>query len=252
MTEAPKAPPAPQLELAPWPQVDHAAFGEVETVALPRIQKIVSAMLTRNWVMIPHVTHHEEADITTLDAARAKLAQQTGQKVTPLAFMMKAAVEALKAFPRFNASLGPDGATLIVKKYFHIGFAVDSPNGLVVPVIRDADKKDVVSIAAEIAEISSRARTKGLPMALMQGGSFTISSLGPFGGTGFTPIINAPEVAIMGATRAYEKPVRIDGELAWRTMLPLSLSYDHRVLNGADAARFCLRFAQALADPDAL
>ena len=249
MTEASNK---PQLDLAAWPQIDYAVFGEVETLPLPRIQKIVSAMLTRNWVMIPHVTHFEEADISGLDAFRKQVTEQSGQKVTPLAFMMKAAVVALKAFPRFNASLGPDGTTLILKKYYHIGFAVDSPNGLVVPVIRDADKKSVVAIAAEIVEISERARSKGLPMKLMEGGSFTISSLGPFGGTAFTPIINAPEVAIMGATRAFEKPVRIDGELAWRTMLPLSLSYDHRVINGADAAKFCVCFAKALSDPQSL
>lgn len=248
MTDATK----PQLDLAPWPQVDHAAFGEVEVLTLPRIQKIVSAMLSRNWVMIPHVTHNDEADITTLDATRKQLLASTGKKVTPLAFQMKAAVTALKAFPRFNASIGPDGTTLILKKYFHIGFAVDTPNGLVVPVIRDADKKSVVEIADEIADISTRARTKGLPMSLMQGGSFTLSSLGSFGGTSFTPIINAPEVAIMGTTRSFEKPVRLNGELAWRTMLPLSLSYDHRVLNGADAARFCVEFSKALATSEQL
>lgn len=248
MSEAAK----PQLDLAPWPQVDFAAFGEVETLPLPRIQKIVSATLARNWVMIPHVTHHDEADISELDGVRKQLAEQTGQKVTPLAFMMKAAVAALKAFPRFNASLGPDGTTLILKKYFHIGFAVDTPNGLVVPVIRDVDRKGVVAIANEISDISTRARAKGLPMSLMQGGSFTISSLGSFGGTAFTPIINAPEVALMGTTRSYEKAVRIDGELAWRTMLPLSLSYDHRVINGADAARFCVEFARAFTAPQAL
>ncbi len=242
----------PGLELAPWPVIDFAAFGPVETLALPRIQKIVSATLARNWVTIPHVTHQEEADITDLDDARKRLQEVTGKKATPLAFMMKAAVAALQAYPRFNASLGPDGTTLILKKYFHLGFAADTPNGLLVPVIRNADQKSVAEIAAEITEISTRARAKGLPMSLMEGGSFTISSLGPFGGTAFTPIINAPEVAIMGATRAFEKPVRIHGELAWRTMLPLSLSYDHRVINGADAARFCNTFAQALSKPLAL
>jgi pyruvate dehydrogenase E2 component (dihydrolipoamide acetyltransferase) len=241
--------PVAGLELAPWPQVDFAAFGPVEVVPLPKIQKIVSATLARNWVMIPHVTHHDEADITELESVRRNLSTKVGGKVTPLAFMMKAAVCALKALPRFNASLSPDGASLIVKSYYHIGFAADTPNGIVVPVIRDADQKDVPSIAEEIAETSSRARTKGLPMSMMQGGSFTISSLGAFGGTGFTPIINAPEVAIMGATRNYEKAVRIDGALAWRTMLPLSLSYDHRVINGADAARFCAEFAKAMARP---
>jgi pyruvate dehydrogenase E2 component (dihydrolipoamide acetyltransferase) len=243
---------APGLELAPWPQVDFAAFGPVEVQSLPKIQKIVSATLARNWVMIPHVTHHDEADITSLDAVRRELSEKTGTKITPLAFMVKAAVCALKALPRFNASLGPDGTSLIVKKYFHIGFATDTPNGIVVPVVRDADQKDLTSIAAEIVDISTRARTKGLPLGMMQGGSFTISSLGPFGGTAFTPIINAPEVAIMGATRSYEKAVRLEGELAWRTMLPLSLSYDHRVINGADAARFCVEFAKAMAEPQKL
>jgi pyruvate dehydrogenase E2 component (dihydrolipoamide acetyltransferase) len=242
-------PAGPTLDLAPWPVIDFAAFGPVETLALPRIQKIVSATLARNWVMIPHVTHHEEADITTLDDARKKLLEVTGKKATPLAFMMKAAVVALAAFPRFNASLGADGTSLILKKYFHLGFAADTPNGLLVPVIRNADQKSVAEIAAEITDISLRARAKGLPMSLMEGGSFTISSLGSFGGTAFTPIINAPEVAILGVTRAFEKPVRVAGELAWRTMLPLSLSYDHRVINGADAARFCHAFAKALSRP---
>ena len=238
------------LKLAPWPQVDFSAFGEVETLQLPRIQKIVSATLARNWVMIPHVTHHDEADISSLDATRKQLAEKTGQKITPLAFMMKAAVAALKALPRFNASIGPDGTTLILKKYFHLGFAADTPNGLMVPVIRNVDQKSLIDIAAEITDLSTRARTKGLPMNLMEGGSFTISSLGSFGGTAFTPIINAPEVAIMGTTRSYEKAVKIDGELAWRTMLPLSLSYDHRVINGADAARFCVEFAKAIGQPE--
>ncbi len=250
MTEAAKT--APGLELAPWPQVDFAAFGPVDVVPLPRIQKLVSATLARNWVMIPHVTHHDEADITELDAVRRSLAQSSGSKITPLAFMMKAAVAALQAMPRFNASLGPDGTTLIVKRYINIGFAADTPNGLLVPVIRDADRKSLVEIAAEIAEISEKARAKGLPMSMLQGGSFTISSLGAFGGTGFTPIINAPEVAIMGATRSQEKAVRVDGQLAWRTVLPLSLSYDHRVINGADAARFCNAFALALSRPQEL
>ena len=237
------------LDLAPWPDIDFSVFGPVETLALPRIQKIVSANLSRNWVMIPHVTHHDEADISTLDDARAQVLAATGKKPTPLAFMMKAAVAALTAFPRFNASLSRDGTSLVLKKYFNLGFAVDTPNGLMVPVIRDADKKSVAEIAAEIIEISLRARHKGLPLSLMEGGSFTISSLGSFGGTAFTPIINAPEVAIMGATKAFEKPFRVDGELVWRAMLPLSLSYDHRVINGADAARFCHAFAKALADP---
>ncbi|MGB0220077.1 MAG: 2-oxo acid dehydrogenase subunit E2 [Sinimarinibacterium flocculans] len=251
MSESPKAPPA-GLELAPWPQVDFALFGDVETRPLSRIQKLVGTYLSRNWVMIPHVTHQEEADVSTLDAARRRLSDSSGVKITPLAYLAKAAVAALKAHPQFNASIDGSGRNLVLKKYFHIGFAVDTPNGLLVPVIRDADHKTVPEIASEIAEVSQQARTKGLPADRMAGGCFSISSLGSIGGTSFTPIINAPEVAIMGVTRTFEKPVRIDGELQWRTMLPLSLSYDHRVINGADAARFCLSFAQALAEADAL
>lgn len=253
MSEASKpAAGADQLELAPWPEVDHAVFGPVETVALPRIQKFVSATLARNWVMIPHVTHNDEADISSLNDARAQLGGKTGQKITPLAFMMKAAVVALKAMPKFNASLDARNNTLTLKQYYHIGFAADTPNGLVVPVIRDVDQKSLETIAAEISDLSSRARSKGLPMSDMQGGSFTLSSLGSIGGTSFTPIINAPEVAILGTTRSYDKPVKIDGQLAWRTMLPLSLSYDHRVINGADAARFCVEFARAISQPQDL
>lgn len=252
MNDAVKAPAANGgLELAPWPHIDHALFGPVETLPLPRIQKIVSATLSRNWVMIPHVTHHEEVDISDLEATRAQLLASTGQKITPLAFMVKAAVAALREFPRFNASIGPDGTTLIVKQYYNVGIAVDTPNGLVVPVIKNADQKGLLAIAMEIADLSNRARTKGLPMSTMQGGSFTISSLGSVGGTAFTPIINAPEVAILGTTRSYDKPVRSGDALTWRTVLPLSLSYDHRVINGADAARFCLAFGKAMADTHA-
>jgi pyruvate dehydrogenase E2 component (dihydrolipoamide acetyltransferase) len=245
--------PAPAgLDLAPWPQVDFAAFGAVETRALSRIQKIVGSTLARNWVMIPHVTHQDEADISTLDEVRKRLAADSGVKLTPLAFLVKAAVVALKALPQFNASIDGSGRNLVLKKYWHIGFAVDTPSGILVPVIRDADRKSLAAIAAEIAELSQLARGKGLPLERMSGGCFTVSSLGSIGGTAFTPIINAPEVAIMGVTKAHEKAVRIDGQLAWRTMLPLSLSYDHRVINGADAARFCLSFAAALARPEAL
>jgi pyruvate dehydrogenase E2 component (dihydrolipoamide acetyltransferase) len=232
--------------MAPWPQVDFAAFGPVETRPLSRIQKLVGTYLSRNWVMIPHVTHQEEADITGLDAARARLSAETGVKITPLAFMVKAAVGALQAHPQFNASIDGSGRNLVYKKYFHIGIAVDTPGGLLVPVIRDADRKTVAEIATEIREVSEQARSKGLPLDRMSGGCFSISSLGSIGGTGFTPIINAPEVAIMGVTRATQKPVNLDGSLGWRTMLPLSLSYDHRVINGADAARFCLSFARQL------
>ncbi len=240
-----EVPPNP-LNPAPWPVVDFSSFGPVETKPLSRIQMLVGGFLARNWVMIPHVTHQEEADITGLDAVRKALAEQSGCKITPLAFMVKAAVAALAAHPQFNASLDATGRTLVWKKYFHIGIAVDTPNGLLVPVIRDADLKSVAEIATEIADVSALARTKGLPLARMSGGCFTLSSLGSIGGTGFTPIINAPELAIMGITRAFEKPVKVNGALEWRTMLPLSLSYDHRVINGADAARFCVTFAATL------
>lgn len=236
------------LDLAPWPQVDFAAFGAVETKPLSRVQKLVGSFLARNWVMIPHVTHQEEADISGLDAARAALAAQTGVKITPLAFMVKAAVAALEAYPQFNASLDGSGQNLVYKKYFNIGLAVDTPNGLLVPVMRNADQKSLADIATEIAEVSAQARSKGLSMDRMSGGCFTISSLGSIGGTAFTPIINAPEVAIMGVTRAFQKPINVEGKLEWRTMLPLSLSYDHRVINGADAARFCLTFARRLTE----
>jgi len=238
-------------EFPPWPQVDFAAFGEIELRPVSRIQKFVSAFMARNWASIPHVTHHDEADITELERHRKALAEtQPGMRVTPLAFFVKAVVAAMKRYPQFNASLDADGANLVLKKYFHIGIAVDTPNGLLVPVLRDCDRKSVGEIAAEIAEVSQRAREKGLPMADMSGGCFTISSLGGIGGSAFTPIINAPEVAILGITRAREVPVRaVEGGIDWRMMLPLDLSYDHRVINGADAARFCRAVADALAAP---
>ncbi len=243
-----EAPGARGLDLAPWPQVDFAAFGPVETRPLSRVQGLVAAALTRNWVTIPHVTHQEEADITGLDAARAQLSAASGVKVTLLALLVKAAVAALKEHPQFNVSLDGTGRNLVQKKYFHIGFAVDAPGGLLVPVIRNADAKSATDIAAEIAAVSAQARSKGLPFERMTGGCFTLSSLGSIGGTSFTPIINAPEVAIMGITRTFQKPVNLDGELVWRTMVPLSLSYDHRVINGADAARFCLTFGRRLGE----
>jgi pyruvate dehydrogenase E2 component (dihydrolipoamide acetyltransferase) len=230
---------------------DFSVFGPVQREPLSRIQKIVGNTLARNWATIPHVTHQDEADISGLDALRRRLSEQSGQKITPLAFMVKAAVATLKRFPRFNASL--DGDDLVLKNYFHIGFAVDTPGGLLVPVIRDADRKSVPQIAAEIEALSSRARDKGLPMDAMVGGCFTISSLGSVGGTGFTPIINAPEVAIMGITKAFRKPFEGEGgALQWKTMLPLSLSYDHRVINGAAAAGFCVAFGEALQNAEAL
>jgi pyruvate dehydrogenase E2 component (dihydrolipoamide acetyltransferase) len=247
----PPAPPA-GLELAPWPQVDFAAFGPVQVKPLSRIQKLVGSYLSRNWVMIPHVTHFDEADVTALDAARKRLSEAGGVKLTPLAFLVKAAVSALKAYPQFNASIDGSGRNLVLKQYFHIGVAVDTPNGLLVPVIRDADRKSLAQIATEIAEVSQLARSKGLPLERMSGGCFSISSLGSIGGTAFTPIINAPEVAIMGISKAQQKPANVGGQLEWRSVLPLSLSYDHRVINGADAARFCVHFAQVLAEPERL
>jgi pyruvate dehydrogenase E2 component (dihydrolipoamide acetyltransferase) len=241
-------------QLPPWPQVDFAAFGEVEMRPLSRVQKLVAGYMARNWVMIPHVTHHDEADITTLDAAlNAAKAAHPDVKITPLGFFVKAVVAALRQYPQLNASLDATGSTLILKKYFHIGIAVDTPGGLLVPVIRDCDKKPLAAIAGEILALSQKAREKGLPMNDMIGGCFTISSLGGIGGTAFTPIINAPEVAILGITKAQWKPQRApDGGIDWRLMLPLSLSYDHRVINGADAARFTVAIAKALADPSAL
>ncbi len=239
------------LDLPAWPEVDFAKFGAVETVALSRIQKISGPYLARNWVMIPHVTQHDEADITELEAfrkAQAEAARKDDVRLTLLAFVMKACVAALKQFPHFNASLAPDGQSLVVKKYFHIGVAVDTPEGLVVPVIRDADTKGVLALARELAEVSARAREKKLAPGEMQGGSFSISSLGGIGGTAFTPIINAPEVAILGVSRASLKPVYRDGEIEPRLMLPLSLSYDHRVIDGAHAARFITFLSAVLAD----
>ncbi|QTF91758.1 dihydrolipoyllysine-residue acetyltransferase [Halomonas sp. BM-2019] len=238
------------LDLLPWPQVDFSKFGPVETQPLSRIKKISGANLHRNWVRIPHVTNHDEADITDLEAFRVRFNKENekaGIKVSMLAFMIKAAVASLKAFPEFNASL--DGDNLILKRYYHIGFAADTPNGLVVPVIRDADQKGVAEIAQEMGALAKLARDGKLKPDQMQGGCFTISSLGGIGGLYFTPIINAPEVAIMGVCRSYWKQVSPDGkQSAWRFMLPLSLSWDHRVIDGAAAARFNVHFANLLAD----
>ncbi|MER2557158.1 MAG: dihydrolipoyllysine-residue acetyltransferase [Candidatus Competibacter denitrificans] len=238
------------IDLLPWPQIDFSKFGPVESKPLSRIKKISAANLHRNWVMIPHVTNHDEADITDLEAFRVQLNKEIekgGVKVSMLSFMIKAAVATLKKFPEFNASL--DGENLILKQYYHIGFAADTPNGLVVPVIRNADQKGVVEIAREMGELAKLAREGKLKPDQMQGGTFTISSLGGIGGTYFTPIINAPEVAIMGVCRSYWKQVSPDGkESAWRFMLPLSLSWDHRVIDGAGAARFNVHFANLLAD----
>ncbi|RUL76627.1 dihydrolipoyllysine-residue acetyltransferase [Dyella choica] len=237
------------LNLLPWPKVDFAKFGEVEEKPLTRIQKISGANLARNWAMIPHVTQHEDADITELEAFRKKLGDENKDlKITPLVFQIKAVVAALKRFPQFNASLDVSGEKLILKKYFHVGIAVDTPDGLVVPVIRDCDKKGLLDLAAELGEISKKARDKKLGPNDMSGGCFSISSLGGIGGTAFTPIVNAPEVAILGVSKAQTKPVWNGKEFAPRLILPLSLSYDHRVIDGAVAARFASFLATQLGD----
>jgi pyruvate dehydrogenase E2 component (dihydrolipoamide acetyltransferase) len=237
------------LNLLPWPQVDFAKFGPVEARPLSRIKKISGANLARNWVMIPHVTNHDDADITELEALRVQLNKEnekSGIRVTMLAFLIKASVAALQKFPDFNASL--DGENLIYKRYFNIGFAADTPNGLVVPVIKNADQKGVLAIAKEMAELSAKAREGKLGPADMQGGCFSISSLGGIGGTYFTPIINAPEVAILGVCRSATRPVWDGKQFAPRLMLPLSLSWDHRVIDGASAARFLAYLGALLAD----
>jgi pyruvate dehydrogenase E2 component (dihydrolipoamide acetyltransferase) len=233
------------------PVIDFAQFGEVETKPLSRIQKISGPRLHASWVNIPHVTQFDEADITDLEDARTKLkhkALQAGIKLTPLAFVVRACVQALQEFPLFNSSLDPKGANLVFKKYIHVGFAADTPNGLVVPVVRDANRKDVYEIARQLGDLSQKARAGKLSAAEMQGASFTISSLGGIGGTAFTPIINAPEVAILGVSRSTMKPVFRDGAFVPRLILPLSLSYDHRVIDGASAARFTTFLGQILAD----
>lgn len=237
------------LDLLPWPQVDFAKFGPVESQPRSRIKKISGANLARNWVMIPHVTQFDEADITEMEAFRKSMSEELkaeGIKLTPLAFLIKACVAALKKFPEFNASL--DGDNLVLKQYFHIGFAADTPNGLVVPVIRDADQKSLSQLAQETAVLAKKAREGKLTPNDMQGGCFSISSLGGIGGTAFTPIINAPEVAILGVSKSSIKPVYNGHEFEPRLMLPLSLSYDHRVIDGASAARFTNFLGQALAD----
>ncbi|MHB8814845.1 MAG: 2-oxo acid dehydrogenase subunit E2 [Steroidobacteraceae bacterium] len=237
------------------PPVDFAAFGPVETQPLSRIQRISGPRLHASWVNIPHVTQFDEADITELEALRGKLkdaAAGRGIKLTPLAFIVRACVRALQAFPQFNASLDPTGANLILKKYLNVGFAADTPNGLMVPVVHEADRKDIYVIARQLGELSEAARAGKLSVAQMQGGCFTISSLGGIGGTAFTPIINAPEVAILGVSRSTMKPVYQDGTFVPRLMLPLSLSYDHRVIDGATAVRFTTFLVKALAEPHTL
>jgi pyruvate dehydrogenase E2 component (dihydrolipoamide acetyltransferase) len=241
------------LNLLPWPTVDFTKFGPVDPRPLSRIKKISGANLARNWVMIPHVTQFDEADITDLEAFRVALNKENekaGIKVTMLAFLIKASVAALKKFPDVNASLvsTPDGDNLVLKQYYHVGFAADTPNGLVVPVIRNADQKGVLEIAKEMGELSAKAREGKLGPAAMQGGCFTISSLGGIGGTAFTPIINAPEVAILGVSKSLTKPVWDGKAFAPRLMVPLSFSYDHRVIDGASAARFTAYLATLLAD----
>ena len=241
----------PGLDVAPWPSVDFEKFGPVDRVERSRIQRISGPNLARNWVMIPHVTQHEQADITALEAWRKQLnaEQQRSEdsvKVTMVSFLVLAAVAALKEFPQFNASL--DGEQLALKRYYNIGFAADTPGGLVVPVIKDADSRGLIEIARQLAELSAKARAGKLAPGDMQGSTFTISSLGGIGGTAFTPIINAPEVAILGVSRSAIKPVWDGTEFVPRLLLPLSLSYDHRVIDGATAARFIVHFADLLSD----
>jgi pyruvate dehydrogenase E2 component (dihydrolipoamide acetyltransferase) len=252
---APAAPAAAGFGLPKVAQVDFSLFGAVDVKPLSRIQKISGARLQASWINLPHVTQYDDADITDLEAVRGALkdkAAQEGVKLTPLVFIIKACIAALQKFPRFNASLDPTGENLVFKKYFHIGFAADTPNGLVVPVIRDADKSDIFQLARSLGELSAKARAGKLKAVEMQGGSFTISSLGGIGGTAFTPIINAPEVAILGVAKSGLKPVYDRGAFIPRLMLPLCLSYDHRVIDGAEAARFIVFLSKALSDLKAL
>jgi pyruvate dehydrogenase E2 component (dihydrolipoamide acetyltransferase) len=246
---------APVSALPRVPEVDFAKFGPTELKPLSRIQRISGARLQASWINLPHVTQYEDADITDLETTRGTLkgrAAAENVRLTPLAFIIKACVLALQEFPRFNASLDPAGENLVIKKYYHIGFAADTPNGLVVPVIRDADRGGVFDIARSLAALSEKARAGKLSAQEMQGGSFTVSSLGGIGGTAFTPIINAPEVAILGVARSTYKPVYANGIFVPRLILPLCLSYDHRVIDGAEGARFIVHLAKLLADPKVL
>jgi len=239
------------LQVLAMPVVDFAKFGSIETRPLSRIKKLSGANLHRNWVTIPHITQFDEADITEMEVFRKELNAEYAKqkiKITPLAFMLKAVVVALQKFPEFNASLDAGGENLILKQYFHVGVAVDTPNGLMVPVLRDVDQKGIVQLAKELGEISAKARDLKITAAEMQGGCFSISSLGGIGGTAFTPIINAPELAILGVSRAVIKPMHQDDTFVAKLMLPLSLSYDHRVIDGAEAARFIVFLTQVLAD----
>lgn len=244
---------AGSLSALPMPVIDFSQFGEIESKPLSRIKKLSGANLHRNWVTAPHVTQFDEADITDLEEFRKSMlkeAEKRGAKLTLLAFLMKAAVNALREYPNFNASLSPDGDQLILKHYYHIGFACDTPDGLVVPVVRDVDQKDVLDIARDLGELSAKARERKLKIEEMQGGCFTISSLGGIGGTMFTPIINCPEVAILGVSRSSMQPVfnPDNGNFEARLMLPMSLSYDHRVIDGADGARFTSHLRLMLSD----
>ena len=247
----PPAPAGGAFALPEMPEVDFAKFGEIEIQPLSRIKKLSGAHLRRCWLHIPHVTQHDEADITELEAFRQELREEAstrGVRITLLAFLLKAATAALKTHRAFNASLDPSGENLILKNYYHIGVAVDTPEGLVVPVVRDVDQKSLFELATELTELSGKARDKQLLPGDMQGGAFTISSLGGIGGTAFTPIVNAPEVAILGVSRSTIKPVYRNGEFVPRLMLPLSLSYDHRVVDGAAAARFTSYLSSVLSD----
>ncbi|MEJ7926214.1 2-oxo acid dehydrogenase subunit E2 [Sphingobium sp. AN641] len=231
-----------------WPVADFSEYGEVEIRKLSNVQKLTGKFLGRNWVAIPHVTHHDEVDVTETESRRAAWnGENPDAKVTPVALLVRALATVLRDFPQFNASLGDDGQTVILKKYVHIGVAVDTPGGLLVPVIRDVDRMSLADIARAVSAIAEKARTKGLSMAEMSGSSMSLTSLGHIGGTAFTPIINAPDVAILGATAIQLRPVPgDDGAVIWRKKLPLSLSYDHRLINGADAARFVKAIEVAL------
>ena len=238
--------------LAPFPDIDFGEFGEVEIKPLSRIQSLTGAFLGRNWVAIPHVTHHDEVDVTETEARRRAFNEATeGEaKVTPVVLLVKALARVLARYPQFNSSLTADGKSIVMKKFVHVGVAVDTPGGLLVPVLRDCDSKGLGQIASELSALAEKARTKGLSMQEMMGSSMSISSLGHIGGTAFTPIVNSPDVAILGATAIQTRPLPAeDGGILWRKMLPLSLSYDHRVINGADAARFVKAMGEVLADP---